>query len=54
MEAMKLLVTGAAGFVGARVAAKFMEAGHEVTVFDNLSVGHRDNVPKGAQPSPLE
>ena len=49
MEAMKLLVTGAAGFVGARVAAKLMEAGHEVTVFDNLSVGHRDNIPKGAQ-----
>ena len=46
---MKILVTGAAGFVGARVAAKFLEAGHEVTGFDNLSVGHRQNLPQGAK-----
>lgn len=46
---MKLLVTGAAGFVGSRVAAKLLEAGHQVTVFDDLSVGHKDAVPEGAK-----
>jgi UDP-glucose 4-epimerase len=46
---MKLLVTGAAGFVGARVATKLLEAGHEVTAFDNLSVGRREAVPGGVK-----
>ncbi|MGI8529578.1 MAG: UDP-glucose 4-epimerase GalE [Geodermatophilaceae bacterium] len=45
---MKLLVTGGAGYVGSVVAAQLLEAGHEVTVLDNLSTGHRDAVPAGA------
>ncbi|HEY2003568.1 MAG TPA: NAD-dependent epimerase/dehydratase family protein [Candidatus Saccharimonadia bacterium] len=45
---MKLLVTGGAGFVGGRVAAKLLEADHQVTVFDDLSVGHKDSVPDNA------
>ncbi|MEV4887821.1 UDP-glucose 4-epimerase GalE [Nonomuraea sp. NPDC055795] len=46
---MRLLVTGGAGYVGSVVAAQLVEAGHEVTVLDDLSTGHRDAVPGGAR-----
>lgn len=34
---MKILITGGAGFIGCNLAAHFIRAGHQVTVFDNLS-----------------
>ncbi|MFI6501355.1 UDP-glucose 4-epimerase GalE [Nonomuraea typhae] len=46
---MRLLVTGGAGYVGSVVAAQLVEAGHEVTVLDDLSTGHADAVPDGAR-----
>ncbi|WP_084961920.1 UDP-glucose 4-epimerase GalE [Thermoactinospora rubra] len=46
---MRLLVTGGAGYIGSVVAAQLLEAGHEVTVLDDLSTGHRDAVPPGAR-----
>ncbi|MER6172801.1 UDP-glucose 4-epimerase GalE [Streptosporangium sp. NPDC001681] len=46
---MKLLVTGGAGYIGSAVAAQLVEAGHEVTVLDDLSTGHADAVPPGAR-----
>ena len=46
---MKLLVTGGAGYVGSVCAAHLVENGHEVTVLDDLSTGHRDAVPDGAR-----
>ncbi|MDX3106172.1 UDP-glucose 4-epimerase GalE [Nonomuraea angiospora] len=46
---MRLLVTGGAGYVGSVVAAQLVEAGHEVTVLDDLSTGHQDAVPEGAR-----
>lgn len=45
---MRLLVTGGAGYIGSVVATQLLEAGHEVTVLDDLSTGHRDAVPDGA------
>src|SRR3954452_17578733 len=45
---MKLLVTGGAGYVGSVVAARLLEAGHEVVVLDDCSTGHEDAVPAGA------
>lgn len=45
---MKYLVTGGAGYVGSVVCAHLLEAGHEVTVLDDLSTGFRDAVPDGA------
>jgi UDP-glucose 4-epimerase len=45
---VKLLVTGGAGYIGSVVAAQLVEAGHEVTVLDDLSAGHADAVPEGA------
>ncbi|UNO41573.1 UDP-glucose 4-epimerase GalE [Streptomyces sp. MST-110588] len=45
----KYLVTGGAGYVGSVVATHLLEAGHEVTVLDDLSTGHREGVPRGAR-----
>jgi UDP-glucose 4-epimerase len=45
---MKLLVTGGAGYIGSATARLLIEAGHEVTVLDNLSMGHRAAVPEEA------
>ncbi|MFJ8649096.1 UDP-glucose 4-epimerase GalE [Streptomyces sp. NPDC093546] len=45
----KYLVTGGAGYVGGVVAAHLLEAGHEVTVLDDLSTGFREGVPAGAR-----
>ena len=38
---MKVLVIGGAGYIGSHVVKEMMKAGHEVTVFDNLSSGLR-------------
>ena len=46
---MRLLVTGGAGYIGSVVAAQLVEAGHDVTVLDDLSTGHADAVPDGAK-----
>src|SRR4051812_46404949 len=48
-KALKLIVTGGAGYVGSVCAARLLEAGHEVTVVDDLSTGHADAVPEGAR-----
>jgi UDP-glucose 4-epimerase len=44
---MRLLVTGGAGYIGSVVARRLVAGGHEVTVLDNLSRGHRQAVPEG-------
>ena len=45
---MRVFVTGGAGFIGSHLSRVLLEEGHEVTVFDNLSRGRRELVPKGA------
>ena len=37
---MNILVTGGAGYIGSHAARLLEQAGHEIWVFDNLSVGH--------------
>ncbi len=46
---MRVLVTGGAGYIGSVVAAQLLAAGHDVVVVDDLSTGHADAVPPGAE-----
>jgi len=41
---MRFFVTGGAGFVGSQMTEKLLGTGHSVTVFDNLSLGKRENL----------
>ncbi|MDR2537445.1 MAG: UDP-glucose 4-epimerase GalE [Treponema sp.] len=41
---MNILIIGGAGYIGSHVARDFLDQGHAVTVFDNLSSGLRENL----------
>jgi UDP-glucose 4-epimerase len=41
---MKVFVTGGAGYIGSICTEELLDAGHAVTVYDNLSEGHRSAV----------
>lgn len=41
---MRILVIGGAGYIGSHVVRAFLDSGYQVTVFDNLSTGTRDNL----------
>ena len=41
---MKALIIGGAGYIGSHVARHFLDNGHKVTVFDNLSTGQMVNI----------
>src|SRR5947209_3220671 len=42
---MRILVTGGAGYIGSHAVRHFLSRGHDVWVYDNLSLGHRGAVP---------
>ncbi len=46
---MRVLVTGAAGFIGSHVAEGLLGLGHEVVAMDDLSGGFRQNVVPGVR-----
>jgi len=46
---MRVLVTGGAGYIGSEAVAQLCDAGHEVTVLDRLSQGHRAAVDTRAE-----
>ena len=41
---MRILVTGAAGFLGSHFAEKYLNEGHEIVAVDNYYTGTKDNV----------
>lgn len=45
---MNVLVTGGCGYIGSHVAWALTDAGHHVTIVDNLSTGTRENAPPPA------
>ena len=46
---MHILVTGGAGYIGSICVEQLLDAGHTVTVFDNLTEGHRRAVDPRAE-----
>jgi UDP-glucose-4-epimerase GalE len=42
---MRILITGGAGYIGSHAVRHFLSRGHDVWIYDNLSVGHRAAVP---------
>jgi UDP-glucose 4-epimerase len=51
---VKVLVTGGAGFIGSHVVDRCLEAGHTVTVVDDLSSGRREHVQPAASFHPVD
>jgi len=45
----RLLITGAAGYIGSHVAVELLQAGHDVVVLDDLSAGHADALVRAGQ-----
>ena len=41
---MRILITGAAGFLGSHLADRFIAEGHDVVGLDNFITGHPDNI----------
>jgi dTDP-glucose 4,6-dehydratase len=41
---MRILITGAAGFLGSHLADRFLHEGHDVIAMDNLITGARENI----------
>ncbi len=52
--AKRVLVTGGAGFIGSTTADRFLAAGWDVAVLDDLSSGKRANVPAAARFYPVD
>jgi UDP-glucose 4-epimerase len=45
----KILITGAAGFLGSHLAEKLSNMGHQVIGIDNMTGGYKDNIPNSIE-----
>ena len=41
---MKILIVGGAGYIGSHIVLEAINQGYEVTVFDDLSAGFKNNI----------
>ena len=41
---MKIFVTGGAGYIGSHVVFELCDAGHKVTIYDDMSLGREENI----------
>lgn len=46
---MKIFITGGAGYIGSHVSIQLLDAGHEVTVYDDLLAGSKENIDEQAK-----
>jgi UDP-glucose 4-epimerase len=44
----KIIITGAAGFIGSHIAQRLLDEGYHILALDNLVSGYRKNLPPGA------
>ena len=44
MKLHKILIIGGAGYIGSHVVLALCDQGYDLTVFDNLSTGHKENI----------
>lgn len=49
MRKTRIFITGVAGFLGSHLAEWALSNNYEVLGADNLSLGHKNNIPKGVQ-----
>ncbi len=52
--APRILISGGAGFIGSTVADRFLAAGWDVAILDDLSTGRRENAPAAARFYPCD
>lgn len=43
---MSILITGGAGYIGSHTVAELLKQNHDIIIYDNLSTGHKEMVPK--------
>ena len=45
---MNIFITGGAGYIGSHISLQLLNVGHQVTIYDDLSLGFEENIDKRA------
>src|SRR5450432_1873501 len=51
---MRVLVTGGCGYIRSHMVRALVQAGHDVSIVDDLSSGHRDTLPQNVHFAELD